>query len=338
MSDNVEKKMTIEEYEQKYTNPENARAAKSFLFIFASTIGLVIFTCLFFIVLKMFDIHKIAGYVSIFVAVIVFVLVYLVPVIKLKNTKAFMTNVNSLNAKKAQKYNKALREDIADKMIDLTVKTDNVNWYSSEKVGRLAIARQTKNDEELKTVLTDIYNTDVKSAANKMIRDRAFKVGLTTALSQSEKLDTLLITVYELNLIKDIVFLYGYRPSDAKLAKIYKNVVLSALTAYGVNNATSGMASGVIKKMGNVANSIPILGSAIGTVIDSSLQGVINSTLTVVIGFQTKKYLKDEYRLQDILDGIDIPDNDEEEAKMMEEVKNEFSKNQTKKKPVLQNA
>ena len=90
--------------------------------------------------------------------------------------------------------------------------------------------------------------------------------------------------------------------------------------------------------MGNVANSIPILGSAIGTVIDSSLQGVINSTLTVVIGFQTKKYLKDEYRLQDILDGIDIPDNDEEEAKMMEEVKNEFSKNQTKKKPILQNA
>ncbi len=338
MSDNVEKKMTIEEYEQKYTNPENTKAAKSFLFIFAATIGLIIFTCLFFIVLKMFDIHKIAGYVSIFVAVIVFILVYLVPVIRLKNTKAFMTNVNSLNAKKAQKYNKALREDIADKMIDLTVKTDNVSWYSSEKVGRLAIARQTKNDEELKTVLTDIYNTDVKSAANKMIRDRAFKVGLTTALSQSEKLDTLLITVYELNLIKDIVFLYGYRPSDAKLAKIYKNVILSALTAYGVNNATSGMASGVIKKMGNVANSIPILGSAIGTVIDSSLQGVINSTLTVVIGFQTKKYLKEEYRLQDILDGIDIPDSDEEEAKMMEEVKNEFSKNQTKKKPVLQNA
>ena len=338
MSDNVEKKMTIEEYEQKYTNPENTKAAKSFLFIFAATIGLIIFTCLFFIVLKMFDIHKIAGYVSIFVAVIVFILVYLVPVIRLKNTKAFMTNVNSLNAKKAQKYNKALREDIADKMIDLTVKTDNVSWYSSEKVGRLAIARQTKNDEELKTVLTDIYNTDVKSAANKMIRDRAFKVGLTTALSQSEKLDTLLITVYELNLIKDIVFLYGYRPSDAKLAKIYKNVILSALPAYGVNNATSGMASGVIKKMGNVANSIPILGSAIGTVIDSSLQGVINSTLTVVIGFQTKKYLKEEYRLQDILDGIDIPDSDEEEAKMMEEVKNEFSKNQTKKKPVLQNA
>lgn len=337
MADNTQKKMTIEEYEQKYTNPENTKAAKSFLFIFAATIGLIIFTCLFFIVLKMFDIHKIAGYVSIVVALIIFIFVYLVPVIKLKNMKAFMTNVNSLNAKKAQKYNKTLREDIADKMIDLTVKTDNVSWYSSEKVGRLAIARQTKNDEELKNVLTDIYNTDVKSAANKMIRERAFKVGLTTALSQSEKLDTLLITVYELNLIKDIVFLYGYRPSDAKLAKIYKNVILSALTAYGVNNATSGMASGVIKKMGNVANSIPILGSAIGTVIDSSLQGVINSSLTVVIGFQTKKYLKDEYHLQDVLDGIDIPDNDEEEAMMMEEVKNEFSKNQ-KKKPVLQNA
>ena len=37
-----EKKMTLDEYQEKYTNPENMKAAKTFLFIFASAIGIII--------------------------------------------------------------------------------------------------------------------------------------------------------------------------------------------------------------------------------------------------------------------------------------------------------
>lgn len=334
-----QKKMTLEEYEQKYSHPENVKAAKSFLFIFTTAIGLIIFSCLFFIVLKLFDIHQIAGYVGAVIALLIFIFSFIVPVYKLKNTKAFITNVNAMNARQAKKYNKELREEIADKMIDFTSKTEGVGWYNSTLVGKLAIARQTKNDEDLKATLTEIYKTDVKKVANKMIRDHAFKVGFTTALSQSEKLDTLFITVYELKLIKDIVFLYGYRPSDAKLAKIYRTVIVNSITAYGLNSASTGI-SGVIKKASDAATGIPLLGQIIGTVVESSLQGVINSSLTVVIGFQTKKYLKDEYKLQDILDNVELPelDDDEEEAKMMAEVKEEFSKTKKEKKPVCQTA
>ena len=51
---------------------------------------------------------------------------------------------------------------------------------------------------------------------------------------------------------------------------------------------------------------IPFLGTAISALVDSSVQGLANGTMTAVIGFQTIKYLNKEYRLQNILDGIEL--------------------------------
>ena len=314
------KKMTLEEYQEKYSKPENLKSAKLFLRVFTVGIGVVVFTCLFFIVLKLFEIHQIAGYVGIGLAVLAFIFFYLVPIIKIASKKAFITNVDESTAKEAQRYNKALRNEIADKMIDLKAKTDVISFYSDEKVGKLAIARQANDNEGVKTILTDIYQNEVKTAANKMIRDHAIKVGLITALSQSEKLDTLFVVTYELKLIKDLVFLYGFRPSDTKLVKIYKHVIIDALASYGVSTATTGIGPGVVKQFGKMMDSLPILGSAVGTLIDSTLQGIINAAFTVSVGFQTKRYLRKEYKLQNILDSIEI--NEEEEALEEKEIIN----------------
>ncbi len=316
-------KMTLEEYQKKYSKPYNEKAAKSFLFMLGAAIGLIIIFCLFLIVMKIFDINKIAGYISIGVAALIYLVIYVIPVIKIRSTKSFMTNVTSENASAAKKYNKKLREDIADKMIDLSQKADDVTWYSDEKIGKLAIARQTHNDEGLKDALTETYKTDVNKAGNKMIRDHALKVGVTTALSQNEKIDTLFVVMYDLSLIKDLIFLYGFRPNDRQLSKIYRNVIGDAIIAYGLGNATGSMASGIVKKMGKGLDGIPLLGSAISTVIDSVAQGVINSTLTVLIGFQTKKYLMKEYKLQDILDNVIVTEEelDTEAAEMSNNLK-----------------
>lgn len=335
---NEVKKMTLEEYQQKYTHPENLVAAKNFLFMFGAAIGIVIAVCLFFVVLRLFEIHQIAGYIGTFLALIIFIFLYVVPVVKLKNTKSFMTNVDAANARQAQKYNKRLREEIADKMIDLTKKTDVIGWYSDELVGKLAIARHTADDKELKNVLTKIYQTDVKSAANKMIKNSAVKVGITTAVSQSELVDTLFVIVYELNLIKDIVYLYGYRPTDSQMVKIYKNVITNALIAYGISSATIGMGRTVgssitsaIEKVSQSSNFIAsTLGSIAGVAIESGIQLVVNSTLTVMIGNQTKRYLVKEYNLQEILDNIELIDA-EEEAELIESVKDELKRKMPKK-------
>ena len=321
-------KLTLEEYQKKYSKPVNEKVAKTFLFIFAAAIGIIIFFCLFSFVIKVyetFDKNNIALYISIPIALLIFIFVYVVPLYKIHEAKPFITNVDSRNAKEAKKYNKALRESIADKMIDLKAKTTGVTWYSEANVGKLAIARQTHDDEELKKALTETYDTDVKAAANKMIRDHAFKVGVTTALSQSEKIDTLFVVTYDLNLIKDLIYLYGFRPSDTQLMKCYQSVIADALIAYGLGNATSAIATGVVKKMGNVVDKVPVLGSMVSTVIDSVTQGLVNASLTVIIGFQTKKYLMKEYHLQDILDTVELP-TEEEEAEEASELMDSLKK------------
>ncbi len=334
MSKNEEQKMTLEEYQKKYSRPENVKAARTFLFIFAAAIGIIVFVALFLVVMKLFDIHQIAGYAGIPIAVLVYIFVYIVPLVKITKTKPFITNVDARNAKEAQIYNRELRNKIADKMIELKANTEGVSWYSDELIGKLAIARQMKNDKETKNCLTAIYDKDVRIAGNKMIRDHAFKVGVTTALSQSEKIDTLFVVAYNLSLIKDLVFLYGYRPSDAKLAKIYRTVIADALIAYGVGNATGSMATAMSKFGGAALEGIPFLGNAVGTIIDSVAQGVINSSLTVLIGFQTKRYLKREYHLQDILDDIVLDDakENETEREMVESLKEEIKDKAKKKK------
>jgi uncharacterized membrane protein YcjF (UPF0283 family) len=337
---NDNNKMTLEEYIDRYSKKENTKAIKTGLFIFEGSIGLLIFVLLFLLTMKLFDIHQYAGYAGCALSVIIFLSLYLIPIIKLHNTKAFMTNISPKNAISAKKYNKELRENIADKMIDLEAKTEGVTWYDSNKIGRLAICRHQHDDKGLKKCLTEIYDTDIRKACNKMIRDASLKIGFTTALSQSEKLDTLFVAVYNLNLIKNIIYLYGYRPSDAKLLRIYQTVMTNSLIAYGVNGISTNMAAGLVKKMGKVVTDIPVLGSAIGTVIDSSIQGVINASMTVIIGYQTKLYLKKEYHLQDLLDEIDLSDEvDEVEAKeMLKDVKEEVSNKENLKNAKLQTA
>ncbi len=331
-----EKKLTLEEYQKKYSKPENIKVAKTFLFVFAASIGVIVFMALFFVVSRLFEIHKIAGYSGAVIAVILYFVIYIIPLVKMTKTKSFIVNVDASNAKEAQKYNRELRNDIADKMIDFTASTGGIGWYNSERIGRLAIARQTKNDNETKKVLTEIYDIDVKNVSNKIIRDHALKVGVTTALSQSKNIDTLFVVAYNLSLIKDIVFLYGYRPSDAKLAKIYQVVIINSLIAYGLG---AGSVSTAASKFGGKAlEGIPLLGKSIGTIIDSVAQGMINSTLTAIIGFQTKKYLKKEYHLQDMLDEIEIDDESEEtaEQEMVESLKEEIKHKAKEKKMIIE--
>ncbi len=337
------KKITLEEYIDKNTSPENIKAAKSFLFILQFVIAIVLLAVLFFVVLRLYEINEYAGHIGAVFSVVMFIVGYLVPVIKLKNTKAFMTNVTSENARAAQKYNKVLREEIADKMIDIAEKTEDLDWYSQDSIGKLAIARHTKNDEELKNALTEVYKTDVKKAANKLIRQTAVRVGIATAISQSELVDTMFVIVYQLNLIKDIVFLYGYRPTETQMVKIYKNVLINALIAYGTSTATGKVGKtiggGIIDALDKASQSKSAITSTIasfagglaGVAVESGMQFVVNTSLTIKIGHQTRKYLIREYKLQEMLDSVEILIEDEDEEKLMESIKKEVKDNITKR-------
>ncbi|MCR5309631.1 MAG: YcjF family protein [Bacilli bacterium] len=329
---NKENKISLDEYINKYTQPKNFKEIKLFFVLLVTAIGIVIVFMMFSFVEKLFTIHKVAGYIGVSISILIFLFLYIVPIVKITTSKHFITHVNRENAKAAQKHNARLREEIADKMIDLSISTNGNGWYSDAKITPIAVARAKKDSKSLKAALTDIYNTDIKKASRKMIRDISFQVGLTTTISQSERVDSLIVTVSEINLIKKLVFLYGYRPNDAQMLKIYKNVITNALLAYGIQSATSSIAGGIGKLIGGAAKEIPFISTVIGSVTD----GTINATLTTIIGFQTIRYLKREYKLQDILDGVEIEDSEEEERALITEIKKDISSASKKKKALMQ--
>lgn len=312
-------KITIDEYIEKYTAPQNIKEVKWLFAVLVFAIGVLIFCNLFSFIERLFALNEIAGYIGIGISVLIFLLLFVYPVIRISTSRHFVTNVNHKNARAARHHNKIVCRDIADKMIDLNVVTNCNCWYSEEKIAPIAIARARKDDKALKIALTDIFNTDVKKAANNMIRDASLQVGLITSISQSEKVDTLIVTVSDINIIKKLVYLYGYRPNDAQMLKIYKRVLSNALLAYGVQSATSSIAGGIGKLIGGAAKEIPLISTVIGSVTD----GTINATLTAIIGFQTIKYLKSEFKLQSILEEVEIEDSEEAEMAMISDIKKE---------------
>ena len=316
-------KMTIYEYEQKYTKRENARGAKMFLTFVVAIIGVFLFVVLAMFTLKMYEFNEYVGYGVGGGCLIAFIFVFIVPVYKILGSGYFITNVNAYTATKAKRHNKKLRHDIASKIIDLTSRVEGVGWYDSETVGKLAIALHTKNEEGVKENLSALYAGSVKKSARELILKASLKSAMYSAVSQSSNLDVALVAMVNLQLIKDLVYLYGFRPSDAKLAKIFVSVIRNSLIAYGVSAAGSQVGNTVAKTV-SAMKGIPLLGSIIGMVVDSSVQGLTNGTLTTVIGYQTIKYMNAEYRLQNVLDGIDVAETQEEFAEACESLENEL--------------
>lgn len=303
-------KLTIYDYEHKYTKRENVRGAKILLRLVAVAIGVFLFFCMFSITMKVFELNLYAGIGTAALCVLLYILLFIVPLVKIAKTEYFVTNVNAKTAHAAKKHNRQVRHQLADKIIDLTAKVEGVGWYDSYEVGKLAIAVKANDEKALMASLTALYSGSVKKSAKELIFKSAAKTGMYSAISQTNNVDALLVAFINLQLVKDIVFLYGFRPSDPKLVKIFGMVLQNSLIAYGLGGMRIG--NTIAQTMGNAVKGIPILGAAISTIVDSSVQGLTNGVLTAVIGFQTIKYLNREYKLQEILDGIELEETEEE--------------------------
>ncbi len=317
-------KMTIYEYEQKYVKRQNVRGAKIFLRIFAAILGVFLFVLLFLTALRVYEINDIAGYATGAVCLVLYIFIFVIPLIKIMRAPYFVTNVNAQTASAAKRHNRKVRQEIADKMINFTAKVDGAGWYDSELVGKLAIARNAGDDEALKEHLTALYKGSIKKTAKSLIMKSSMRSAMYSALSQSERIDAALVIAVNTQLIKDLVFLYGFRPSDVKLAKIFVTVIKNSMVALGLGGLNVGNA--VVKTMGDAVKGIPILGSLISTIVDSSVQGLANGTLTALIGFQTIKYLNTEYNLQNILDGIDVSESETELQETCSEIETQLKK------------
>ncbi len=157
---------------------------------------------------------------------------------------------------------------------------ENVELTSEEQEevkGYLALEDSTDDR------LIEFFDRKITPELNSEIYDTAKKIFIITAVSQNSVYDMLGMASANFSLIKRIVEICGFRPSNAQVLRIYTRVLSMTLLA------------GSLEDM-DIEELVPMitegaLGKALGIVAASAAQGAVNALTTLRIAAITKNYL-----------------------------------------------
>lgn len=180
--------------------------------------------------------------------------------------------------------------------------------------------------------LIEFFDRKITPELNSEIYDIAKKIFIITAVSQNSVYDMLGMASANFSLIKRIVEICGFRPSNAQVLRIYTRVLSMTLLA------------GSLEDM-DIEELIPMvtegaLGKALGIVAASAAQGAVNALTTLRIAAITKNYLlnadvsltRKELRKKSYAEALNILKNIVKQSmdeKVKEPVKNFFGRNKT---------
>lgn len=298
--------------DDKYILVGKTKKYRKFLIFGALILGLVVFVCLFDIAYKIYNVDPTSNHILTYalsgVIGLVYIFAFIVPTIQFLRSPHFITKPEGSreNKRRAEKYNKKLRYDLATAIINLNKSEEiyNARWYYEDEknqdqnndiVEGLTKAVSDKNDENIKLCLDALYRGPIKKTAKKIVNKTAIRSGFYSAVSQSNTLDAVIVASLDMKMIKDIVFLYGFRPDDAEMAKIYASIIKNVFIALGVASIPAGNIVGnVVTKY---TESVPILGSIIKTMVDPLVQGSTNAILTSLLGVQTVRFILKDYKV-----------------------------------------
>lgn len=134
--------------------------------------------------------------------------------------------------------------------------------------------------------------TVLSEGSDEIIRDSAASVFLTTAISQSGRLDTFLVLGAHFRLVWRLAQLYYQRPTLRDMAYLYANVAATAFMAgeledIDVSQQVQPILSSVL---GSAATSIPGFQTASSLLVNSVLTGSTNAFLTLRVGMIARRY------------------------------------------------
>lgn len=155
-----------------------------------------------------------------------------------------------------------------------------------EQQDKIRMALDSKDDEVLRNILNDVYNSTIKKEMNKIIIKNAKTMMVSTAISQNSKLDMITVFTVNLKMIKELVIAAGFRPSLPKLGKLSARILLTALIAEGLEDKVN-ITSLLPQSVGKTFEKVPLLGTA----AESVLQGTANALLCLRVGIVARKYL-----------------------------------------------
>ncbi|MEQ9423113.1 MAG: DUF697 domain-containing protein [Cyclobacteriaceae bacterium] len=129
--------------------------------------------------------------------------------------------------------------------------------------------------------------------SDRITKQTASAVFLTTAISQNGKLDALTVFITQSRMVWKIAHLYYQRPNLRELIYLYSNVGASVFLASEIEDLDiSDQLEPVIKSFlkNSAGKAIPIFGPTANIILDSLLEGSTNAYLTLRVGILAKRY------------------------------------------------
>lgn len=170
------------------------------------------------------------------------------------------------------------RQKWCKRLVDNLIENVDLTPEEQEEVkGYLTL--QDETDDRL----IEFFDRKITPELNHEIYDTAKKIFFITAVSQNSVYDMLGMASANFSLIKRIVEICGFRPSNAQVFRLYVRVLSMTLLA------------GSLEDM-DLEELVPMitegaLGKAFGIVAASAAQGTVNALTTLRIAAITKNYL-----------------------------------------------
>lgn len=310
-------------YQEEVTHSKEERRNRAILIALSVALYLLGLGVFAIIVQTIYQMNEIAGIVVAIALLIAYTTCFIVIIVKIFSKHSFDLEFQKRkDGHYSEKNNNKVRWEIAKNIVDQSVvlnyldKMDDKKVLTSKEAEKIASFRELQNlvskypgnkfpsshkedSINLAESLAISMRKDgvIYQKAKSLILKRSLSTGCLTALSQNIMVDASVVVVKNLQLIKDLIWLYGFRPTNAEMTKILEKIVKSVCLSVGLNTMQNGtnMAGKIFNKDSN-----NFLVQVLGQALNMGAQFIGNGAMTYMVGKYTINALLRQYRVQDI--------------------------------------
>lgn len=310
-------------YQEEVTHSKEEKRNRAILIALSVALYLLGLGVFAIIVQTIYQMNDIAGFVVAIALLIAYTTCFIVIIVKIFSKHSFDLEFQKRkDGHYSERNNNKVRWEIAKNIVDQSVvlnyldKMDDKKVLTSKEVEKIASFRKMQNlvnkypgnkipssHKEDSINLAESLSISMRKdgviyqKAKSLILKRSLSTGCLTALSQNTMVDASVVVVKNMQLIKDLIWLYGFRPTNAEMTKILEKVVKSVCLSIGLNTMQNGtnMAGKIFNKDSN-----NFLVQVLGQALNMGAQFIGNGAMTYMVGKYTINALLRQYRVQDI--------------------------------------
>lgn len=170
-------------------------------------------------------------------------------------------------------------------------------------VFRANLASRLGDNARVRAAEIDVHEADgveralelLDTEANALIVSTAKAVFASTAISQSGRLDGLVVLFAQTRMVWEIARIYHQRPHPGEVLRLYKNVAFTSLLAMqiedlAVEEQLEPLTAPILSMV--AADRVPIAGSVLNIMVKSIIDGGLNAFLTLRVGVICRSYCR----------------------------------------------